>query len=135
MVQSYQLFGGIPPCPQHGRRMTRCRFGGQRLRPPRLAGDLAGALGNEARRALIAGMNPEPAQGDPKAVAQADQEVDVGDAPDPPCDGSAQLDPAEIDHRLAFADLGEAAGMAVAKWSRCLACEPRLDRGCDVIAL
>jgi hypothetical protein len=33
------------------------------------------------------------------------QEVDVGDAPDPPRNGAAQFEAAEIDHHLALADL------------------------------
>src|ERR1700679_1347231 len=60
-------------------------------------------------------MTPEPADGDAEAIAQADQEVDVGNTPYPPRQRSAQLDCAEIDHRLAFADLGQASGMAVTK--------------------
>src|SRR5205823_4490645 len=60
-------------------------------------------------------------------VPQPNQEIDVGDAPDPPGDGAAQLEPAEIDHREPFADLRQAAGMAVAEWRRRAAGEPRLD--------
>src|SRR4051812_15624489 len=40
------------------------------------------ALGDQARAALAAGVDPQPVDGDGQAVAQADQEVDVGDAPD-----------------------------------------------------
>ena len=46
--------------------------------------DLAAALRDQPRGALVAGVDPEPAQRDAEPVAQADQEVDVGDAPDPP---------------------------------------------------
>src|SRR5258708_24966595 len=69
---------------------------------------LAAALRDQPRGALISGINPEPAQRDAEAVAQADQEIDVGDAPDPPGEIAAQLDPAEIDDCLALADLAQA---------------------------
>src|SRR6185437_8698221 len=65
-----------------------------------LARDLAAALGDQPRRALVAGVDPEPAQCHAEAVAQADQEVDVGEAPDPPGEIAAHLHPAEIDHRF-----------------------------------
>src|SRR6478609_3081560 len=67
-------------------------------------------LRNQPRGPLVAGVDPEPAQRDAEAVAQTDQEVDVGDAPDPPRNGAAQLDAAKIDHREPLADLREAAG-------------------------
>src|SRR5882672_8045107 len=80
-------------------------------------------------------MDPEPAQRDAEPVAQADQKVDVGDAPDPPGEVSLQLDPAEIDDGLALADLRQAAGMLVAeRWQR-IASQPRLDKGGDVASL
>ena len=41
----------------------------------------AAALGDQARGALIAGVDPQPAHRDAQPVAQADQEIDVGDAP------------------------------------------------------
>src|ERR1700682_4595345 len=96
---------------------------------------LAAALRDQPRRALISGMDPEPAQRDAEAVAQPDQEIDVGDAPDPPREVSAQLDPAEIDHGLALADLRQAAGVLVAEWRQRAAVEPRLDRCGDIAAL
>src|SRR3954452_9922257 len=96
---------------------------------------LARSLRDQARGALVAGVDPEPAQCDAEAVAQADQEVDVGDAPDPPCDGAAQLDLAEVDHGEALADLGEAAGMLVAERSLGLAAQARLDGLGDMAAL
>src|SRR5258706_15388692 len=57
------------------------------------------------------------------------------DAPDPPCKGAAQLDAPEIDHRLALADLGQAAGMLVAERSDFAAAQPRLDRFGDITSL
>ena len=96
---------------------------------------LARALRDQPRGALVAGMDPEPAQRDAEPVAQADQEIDVGDAPDPPCEGAAQLELAEIDHRLALADLRQAAGMLVAERRQRLAAQPRLDHGGNVTPL
>ena len=96
------------------------------------ARDLAAALGDQPRGTLVAGVNPDPAQRHAEAIAQADQEVDVGDAPDPPGDRAAQLEPAEIDHGEALADLREAAGMLVAERRQRLALEPRLDRRRDI---
>src|SRR5438132_5745554 len=58
---------------------------------------LAAALRDQPRGPLVAHVDPQPAQRDAEAVAQADQEVDVGDAPDPPRDRAAQLELAEID--------------------------------------
>ena len=53
-----------------------------------------------------------------EAVAHPDQEIDVRDAPDShQGEGAAQLDAAEIDHRLPFADLGQAAGVLVVEWA------------------
>src|SRR5712675_2863386 len=88
---------------------------------------LAASLRDQPRGALVAGVDPEPAQRDAEAVAQADQEIDVGDAPDPPRQRAAQLDAAEIDHRLALADLRQAAGVLVAERANRRAVEPRLD--------
>src|SRR5216684_4768286 len=58
----------------------------------------AAALRDQPRGALVAHIDPQPADGDAEPVAQADQEVDVGDTPDPPCQGAAQFYPSEIDH-------------------------------------
>src|SRR5277367_1081922 len=81
-----------------------------------LAHDLAAALGDQACGALIARMDPHPGHRNAQAVAQADQEIDVGDTPDPPREGAAQLEAPEIDHRLSLANLREAAGMLVVEW-------------------
>src|ERR1700730_15018081 len=81
--------------------------------PDLSAHHLAASLGNQPRGALIARVNPQPADRDAQPVAQADQKIDMRDAPYPPRDGAAQLDASEIDHRLALADLRQAAGMFV----------------------
>src|SRR5258708_34449201 len=104
-------------------------------RLPRSAHHLAAALGNQPRRALIAHVDPEPAQRDAEPVAQADQEVDMRDAPDPPGEGAAELDRSEIDHREPLADLCQAAGMLVTKRSGRAAGQPRLDGFGDVASL
>src|SRR5260370_13958568 len=104
-------------------------------RLPRSAHHLAAALGNQPRRALIAHVNPQPAQRDAEPVAQADQEIDVRDAPDRPCKGAEQLDAPEIDDCLALADLRQAAGMLVAERSDFAAAQPRLDRFGDITSL
>src|SRR3954462_12263824 len=96
---------------------------------------LAASLRDQSPRALVAGVDPEPAQRDAEAMAQADQEVDVGDAPDPPRDGAAQLDAAEVDHGKPLADLREAAGVLVAERACRLFAQPRLDGLGHVTAL
>src|SRR5258708_16572161 len=104
-------------------------------RLPRSAHHLAAALRNQPRGALIAHVNPQPAQRDAEPVAQADQEIDVGDTPDPPCERAAQFDAAEIDNRLALADLRQAAGMLVTDRRARAAAQPRLYRFGDITAL
>src|SRR5689334_14419749 len=99
------------------------------------ARDLATALRDQPRRALVADVDPQPAQRDAEAVAQPDQEVDVGDTPDPPGERAAQLEAAEVDHREPLADLRQAAGMAVAERRGGAAREPRLDALGDIAAL
>src|SRR5258705_13555051 len=99
------------------------------------AHDLAASLRDQSCGALVAPVDPEPAQRDAEPVAQADQEIDVRDAPDPPCKGAAQLDASEIDDCLALADLGQAAGMLVTERSDFAAAQPRLDRFGDITSL
>src|SRR4051794_11105916 len=97
--------------------------------------DLAAALRDQPRGALVADVDPEPAQGDAEPMAQPDQEVDVGDPPDPPGERATQLDAAEIDYREPFADLRQAAGVAVAEWRRGASRQSRLDGVRDIAAL
>jgi hypothetical protein len=96
---------------------------------------LTGALRDQPRRALVAGVDPHPAQCHAEPVAQADQEVDVGDAPYPPGDGAVQPELAEIDHCLVLADLRQAAGVLVAERAERRAAQPRLYRLRDIAAL
>src|SRR3984885_3209736 len=90
------------------------------------------ALRNQPRGALIAGVNPQPADRDAEPVAQADQKIDVRDAPYPPRDRAAQLDAPEFDHRLALADLRQAAGMLVTERRGLAALQAQLDDFGDV---
>ena len=76
--------------------MTR----GSLSRPPR-SGSIAPVLCDKPRASLIAKMHPEPAQDHTKAGANANQVIDVRDAPEPLGKRTAQLDPAEVDHRPA----------------------------------
>src|ERR1700687_5455294 len=79
---------------------------------------LAAALRDQPRGALIAGVDPQPADRDAEPVAQPDQKVDVRDAPYPPRNGAAQFYPAEIDHGFPLADLCQAAGVLVVEWGK-----------------
>src|SRR5579863_8001128 len=74
--------------------------------------------GDEPRAAIAGGVDPKPVQGHGQAVAQADQEIDVGDAPGPPGEPATQLDPSEIDDGGALADGGEAAVVPVTEGPR-----------------
>src|SRR5690349_14463683 len=74
--------------------------------------------GEEPRAAIARGADPKPVQGHGQAVTQADQEIDVGDAPGPPGEPAAQLDPPEIDDGGALADGGEATVVPVAEGPR-----------------
>src|SRR5438132_11610666 len=113
------------------RRASRSCSNYRRISPRHLAA----ALRDQPRGALIAHINPQPAQRDAEPVADANQEIDVGDAPYPPRDGAAQLDAAEIDHREPLADLRQAAGVFVAERPGRLLAQPGLDGLGHVTAL
>jgi hypothetical protein len=84
-------------------------------------------LGDQPCGMLAAQIDPQPAPGDDEPAARADQEVDMGNAPDPPGQGAFQLEPAEIDDRRAPADGRKTALMAVAeRWQRWLLRQPPL---------
>src|ERR1700730_3584383 len=76
------------------------------------------ALRDQTGAAIAAGVDPQPIQRDGQAIAHADQEVDVGEPPDPPSDPATYSDPSKIDYGGALADGRETAGMLVAKRSR-----------------
>jgi hypothetical protein len=93
------------------------------------------SLSDQTRAALIASMNPQPVDDDAEPIAQANQKVDVGETPNPPGKGAAQLDPAEVDDGQALADRGETAGMPIAGLQRCVAAQPASDDLRDVASL
>src|SRR5579875_3205741 len=85
-------------------------------------------LRDEASATLSADINPQPVQGDREPVAQADQEINVGDAPDPPGGPAGQLQPAKVDDSGAFSDRRETAGVLVPERPlRSAAAQARLD--------
>ena len=95
----------------------------------------AAALRDQAGAALVADVIPQPTDRDAEPVAYTDQEIDVRNAPYPPCQRAAQLDPSKVDHRQPLADLREAAGVLVVKGLALFAAQPRLDDAGDVAAL
>src|SRR3954468_15475137 len=90
LLRSGALQSRGPACllnrgPGSAERHEECRTAsGTRLRP--VVAHLGAALGDQAGAALAAGVDPEPVDRYREAVAQADQEIDVRDAPDPPGD-------------------------------------------------
>src|SRR5580704_12575427 len=58
---------------------------------------------------------------DHHAVAEADQKVDVGDAPDQPGEEAAQVDPAKVDDSGLAPDGGKIAVVAIANGPNCSA--------------
>src|SRR3984957_12540689 len=84
------------------RRRSDRRTGGnsRRRRRPLLA------LSDQTGIAAARGIYPQPAQGNGEPIAHADQEVDMSEAPYPPGEPAAQLDPTEIDDRRTSADGG-----------------------------
>src|SRR6185437_10075015 len=71
--------------------------------------------GDEPRAALVARVNPQPIERHAQPVADADEKIDVGEAPQPPRDRPLELDPAEIDHRPPLADRRQIALVPVAE--------------------
>src|SRR5215475_5308075 len=83
------------------------------------------ALGDQTAAALVAQVYPQPVEDNAQPVAQADQEINVRKAPDPPSDCAAQLDPTEIDDGQPLADRRQATSMPVMKCGNCrVAAEP-----------
>src|SRR6266699_440721 len=74
--------------------------------------------GYQARAALIGQVRPQPIGRDGDAVAKADQEIDMRQAPHQPGNPAGQGEPAEIDDRFPAADRGEVAEVAVAERRR-----------------
>src|SRR5690606_37334752 len=68
-----------------------------------------------ARTALAGQVDPQPAHGHEQPFLEVDQEVDVGDAPNPPGEPAGEAEPAEVDHRRPAADGGEIALVPIAE--------------------
>src|SRR5579859_4536054 len=94
--------------PVNGRRPHRLLPKSARLRPVIDLGDEAGA-------AIAREINPQPAQRHGQTIAQADQKINVRQAPYPPGEPAADFEPSEVDDRRALADGREIAGVPVAK--------------------
>src|SRR6476661_4561610 len=66
-------------------------------------------LRDEARPPLIREIGPRPFQHHDDAVPEADQEEDVDEDPEQPGDEPAEMEPADVGHRLPPSDDGELA--------------------------
>lgn len=71
--------------------------------------------GDESRAALEADIGPEPLRHDDQPIAQTHQEVDVGDAPDPPRKPSLEPQAPERDDGCLAADRRELASVPIAE--------------------
>src|SRR6266852_2865337 len=116
----------------HCRRIQRPRLLLFRRRPVR---SLL-SPGDQPSAALIAGVNPQPVEDNAQPIAQADQKVDVREAPNPPRRGAAELETAEVDYGEPLADRGQAARMSVAEgMGRRVAVQAAFDDPGDVTPL
>src|SRR3974390_3328346 len=70
---------------------------------------------DEAATSMEANIDPRPMQGDDEAVAEAEQKVDVGNAPQQPGRKARKPEFAELGDRLRTADGGERTEIAIAK--------------------
>src|SRR5262249_2176646 len=71
--------------------------------------------GDQPSAALICQVRPEPVDRHRRAVAEADQEVDVRHAPGQPGNAAGQPNSTEIDDRLATPDRRQIAEITVAE--------------------
>src|SRR5712692_750251 len=83
--------------------------------------------GNQPLTALERRVGPQPVEQHREAVAVADQEIDVDDAPQQPGDPAAYPEAAEIGDRDLASDRRHAAGLAVAERRNGAAFETRAD--------
>ena len=89
-----------------------------------------------SRRSRAPRQIRQPLERHDQSVAEADQKVDVHDAPGEPAEPSAQPEPAEIGDRLAPADYRQAADIAIPERPRFgSAGEPGCDHARDIGAL
>ncbi len=59
----------------------------------------ADILSNQTRPALEGEIDPEPAHGDQEAIVEADQQIDMRDAPEKPGDKALELGTVPVDDR------------------------------------
>src|ERR1043165_1829807 len=97
------------------RPLWRVKRGRRKGRSGRVSARLRDVAGDQPRAALIGQVGPKPVERHDQAVAEADQEIDVGNAPHQPGDAPGQPQPAEIDDGLAPSDRREVAVVAVAE--------------------
>src|SRR5580765_8012937 len=87
---------------------------------------------DDSRIATVSPVRRGPVDQDHEAVAEPDQEIDVGREPEPPRQQSGEFQPAEVDDGRATADRGERSLVAVAKIGGRPGSEPRVNRSHDV---
>src|SRR5262249_22584704 len=90
---------------------------------------------DQAAAALECDIAPRPIERDDESVAEADQEIDVGHAPQHPGDQPGHPEPAELRDRARASDGGERAVVAIAERRRGPAFTPRDQRAGHILAL
>src|SRR5579885_3733933 len=114
--RAWRRTNGSPCAPV---RPAPCDRGGTlrswRLRP---AGRTGLRFGNEPRPALVGDVIPQPDEGDDETVAQADQEIDVHDAPEQPAGEARQFQPTQLHDGRTPADRRQIAEMPVTERRR-----------------
>src|SRR5262245_47804247 len=91
-------------------------------------------LGDQPRAALEGEVVPQPGERHDETVAQPDQEIDVGDAPEQPAEEALEVQRPHLHHRGAPSDRGEVAGVVIAERGPGLPIEPRRDQLADIAA-
>src|SRR5215468_10702005 len=72
-------------------------------------------VGDQPRAALEGEVIPQPSERDDETIAQPDQEIDVGDAPEQPAEEALEVQRPHLHHRGAPSDRGEVAGVVIAE--------------------
>src|ERR1051325_8465320 len=72
-------------------------------------------LEDQTRATVEGQIGPQPVQRDLQAVAEPDQEPDVGGAPQEPGRKASELEPCELHRRGLAAHGGEASGVGIAE--------------------
>src|SRR5262249_21800805 len=92
-------------------KRTRFCWGSANLVDALLAGD-------EACAARVGEPRPNPIDEDRQAIAEADEKIDVDEAPKYPCEPARELDECQIRDRRGTTDGGERPLIAITKGSR-----------------